>query len=674
MADRTMESRPLSQKKLVFSLFFGIIMSFFLQLYLLDPDYTALREKYDHSVANITTEVGFVEENGTYVSKTSSGSLKLEGEYASAILIEFSEANSFPLEAQFLTSSMTNGSENHQVSFPFLTSDSDFWYLPLETKEYTSFTLDIFALEIGKEFSDFHLGENVTRRDPALYLGAEEQFILTIENIYLIHEPWSQIQLLESKLQGSTSLFLMALFTSLSVLFFQYPKTGKKCLPYAVLVFFIFLYLQNGERSGDDAVLFLHMLENYTLLEYSIMRIQVWNSRFFIEIFPYYLVHYMSLWAFLTALLFALLCYSVERILPPENIARRWYMVFLALYYPIRTISNVGWVATSTNYFWVSVMLIYQFIPLAYYCRGEKISKFLSISSLIACLYASNHEQGVCVVIGFYLVFFTYLYWQKRKVTPFYPHFIIAITSLIYHILSPANQIRKDTDVYLLFPEFVDYRLWDKLEMAFTTTMVEITINCEIYLNICFISILAILLLRYQSKQITTKQDIIYNSISTICTFYAFGFLSLLQLYFKSSNVTIPFIPNYNKIMSNIGLIESLSQSERLYATFLLVLFLFSVLGAVFFLFQEIRKGLFAVICLCAGLASRLIIGLSPGIVIGGSRTYVYFFTAFFLINVMLYDELSPLLPEKAKKLLPYCAIPFFLHRIGIYLYYGYVI
>lgn len=674
MPKNTLQTTQFSRTQLAVSLLFGLIMSFFLQFYLLDPDYDSLRQSHRYSVATVDPKNGFLEENGKYISQYGSGSLDIDGANASAILIEFTEPNSFPQILQFFTTSVVNGEPVHDVSFPYLTSNSDFGYLPLEQQDYSEFTVDFFPFWLGAEFSDFYLGVNVTRRDPAIYVGAEEQFTLTIENIYLIHDHWSESQLLASKLQASTTILLLLVFAGLALLFFQYQEQGKRFLPYAILILFTFLYLQNSERSGDDAVLFLHMRDSYTLLEYSIMRIQVWNSRFFIEIFPYYLVHCMELWAFLTALLFALYCYSVERIFPPEHLAKRWYLVLLAFYFPIRSIGDVGWVATSTNYFWVVTMLLYQFIPLAYYCRGEKISKFLSISSLIACLYASNHEQGVCVVIGFYLVVFFYLHLQKRKFTPFYPHFIIAIASLIYHIISPANQTRKVTDVRNMFPEFANYSIWDKMEMAFTTTLVEITVNAEIYLYIFFISSMAILYLRYQHQKITTKEAIISNSLAAFSTFFGFGFFSLVQLYFKAGDITIPFLPNYNKIMSNTGLNETLSTFERVYAILLLVLFLFSLLATVFFLFYKELKGLFALICLCAALASRLIIGLSPGIIHGGDRTYIYFFTAFFVINIMLFDELFPLLPKKVKKILPYCAIPLFVHRIGLYLYYGYII
>lgn len=609
---------PTSPKKqiLAWCFFFALVLTAYLQYQHGSLQYESLLAQTKHSIL-APSDWDKLEVSGTgFLSESGSGSFYFQDipQTGTGILLVFQEETPFPLEIR-LTASTSQGEQVSQRLA--LQATSNFLYLPLESDISGTVTLTLTNKTTSRMLG---------YRPASLRLGAEEARQFQVAEIFLLESDISPSQLKQWQFSLPASLGLFLLFFSLCYFGTRFPNYGQVLLPYAILFLYFYLKLHQIDRTGDDAVLFFHMKDSYNLLEYSIMRYQDWNGRFLIEIFPYYLVHHLKLWAALNSAMVLLLAYSFSAMFPKLSEKSPWIFPLVCLFFPMDTVSDVGWVATSTNYLWVMVAVVYSLLPVAKFFRGKTCSGWLFGTSLFATLYGANHEQSAAVLLGFYLVFFAYALWKKTCCHQFLPHFFLVVASLLSHLLCPGNLVRSETDLTYQFPEMIHYSFWDKLALGFTSTMSNFFTLAPSYwlMFLCLLCGTALWNLAKSRKSSPQKPETYELAL-------IFGLVPLVYSLWQN------FFSTSLKIGTNLQLA-------------LYLILVFSLISAIFYIFQDKSLGFLAVIVFLAGFASRIIIGFSPGVKYGGGRTYIFCFGAVMFLIFLL---LEVILAQRSEKTFP---------------------
>lgn len=633
--------RKMNSKQWFVSIIFAILCSILVQLYLSDPAYESLLQVSDYRVGEVVEVSDFEEIDGVYASKVSGGMFCFNpSQEVSGLLIKFKETANHSLRINlFFTLN-----QKRDVLINTMDAPTDYYYIPLDRENYEMVELQILNLNLDKS-------------KPLLLEGKEDPFLLKVENIFLITDEWSTSTLLLSKISFTTTLFLILCSLCLAILYFSYPSLKKIFFPYIALFLIVFVFLLEKPLIGDDSPVFINLASYYNFIDYVIMRHETWNGRFIIDVLPYFFVHSMEIWAFFTAGIVVLLLYSLEELIPVECKNKREIILLLLCFYPISTIYEVGWVATSVNYLWTATFLCHSFIPLTKQLRGESVSKFTYVASLWSSLYAANHEQGVALMLGFYLVFFLHFTLIHEKINRFLPHFCIGLCSIFYHLTVPANKVRNEKTIENLFPEFESYSLLGQLEMGYTSTILNLFTK-----NTNYLLILCCLLLFFGFKKVTLqpsipKKEVTMTIVAQLFLFVPFSFLLLRTSFAGFISKETPILGTLSDKVTLIGSNPSFSNIESFYPLFLLTIVFFSFLLCLFCSIKEIKLALLTVIIPCAGLASRLIVGLTPVIIQDGERTYAYCYFAFLFVILIIYHEIQKISSEKELKCIRYALI-----------------
>ncbi|WP_029071356.1 hypothetical protein [Kandleria vitulina] len=158
----------------------------------------------------------------------------------------------------------------------------------------------------------------------------------------------------------------------------------KDELPFilAFLVYIILIHLCTREYVGDALQYFKKVLDNYSLLDGTIMRYNTWTSRVIIEIPLYLITHNMHvyIWVFLDIIILIILALSLMKL---TQYKQNKLIILLIILYPFTEMSSAGWIATTINYLWPLALGCTSFVLLDKMYRNEHISLLSSKRQII---------------------------------------------------------------------------------------------------------------------------------------------------------------------------------------------------------------------------------------------------------------------------------------------------
>lgn len=605
-----LSDQKISNKNKIFLLALSFLASLLLQLLIFDADYTLL-SSFNQPRRAVVRETNQYEIEGNLYTAT--------GNQAQIFL----DTESLPINGLHIT---FEKALNYHLLFQIYYISAGETASVLKSVEGTCFATerDVFvSLPLGV-YEEIRLDFN-NNLDSSFSLG----------DIFFLEESPTMIETAVAKLSFVPTILLLGFFFCLFA--FMQTEEGKLFLPFFFVGIITAYYFSLQELFSDDTYYYILQKELQPLHTYTIDNYFNWSSRQIIEAILYYMVHWKTLWSLISGGLSALLCWSISKLLKSTSLQINWFIAQMFFLYPFYHQSTAGWIATTTNYLWPFSFAMLALQTIKKSVNDEEVSKKFLIFQCVITLYAGNMEQLAALLCGFYAVFVLYFKYIKKSAKKLYPQLTISILSLIYHINSPGNAVRRSFDIERYNIDFYEFSLLEKLEMNYTYTLFSFfSKDSNIFFAFCAV---VIVFSFYQKK------------IASLCFISVPLFISSVFHYFLQNNLpnsSTQITSFLNNTFTDVGT-GILFNTPTTWIPILVVTFAFiSILLSLYFLFEDKKISFFLIIIILAGLASRLILFSSVTMNrLSAVRTYMFLYFAFLVVAVFIYEKLCKVIEKK---------------------------
>lgn len=356
---------------------------------------------------------------------------------------------------------------------------------------------------------------------------------------------------------------------------------------------------------------------------------QVWSSRLVIESVYFTLLSIPQVvWKVCDALIYVLFAYSASQLINIEKDRKLdCAIICITLIFPIWKMSAAGWIGTSNNYIWTAAFGLYATIPWSKYLYNQRVPIQTYILGTLAFIYAINHEQFLALMIGLLIVFMTYCLVTKRQVSIYVVfQFLLCIGMAIFVMTAPGNKSRAYIDVHAYMPTFHMYSFVQRLYMMFMYTSKSLIIDN----GICFF--LMSLLLFF--VPIIKRKELYVLLTASVPLVVALIFGPLQQ---ASQSV---FPPMQALDTENYFLIQDSLTSHQYVLLIIYLCVYFSIFITLFFNIENKRTSMLAIIVLCGGFATRLIMAAEATMLASGDRTASFLYYCVLFVAGLLTKEI----------------------------------
>jgi len=420
------------------------------------------------------------------------------------------------------------------------------------------------------------------------------------------------------------------------------PYLHSNATPYIVLFCIsLFMHVSLTTHIGDD-LFFSTVLDSslpkwMALKDFLAWRWETWSSRLLIEGVLVLLAPYPNVWYIFDSLIMTLIPLSLNILLNTnKNITTSWFLCGIMLLLPQRgIIHSAGWIATSLNYTWPLAFGLFMLIPAQKILSREHVSPIENILSVLALMYAGNHEQMCLILLAILGALFLYLLLYRKQFSLFIAsELFLLFLNLLLILLCPGNAQRFSSEVTTWFPSFTQLSLFSKIELGFSSTGFLLMMQTNwVYLSFCFI--LFVLVSSY-------KKDSFSHCIAFIPLFAGMIWGPLakdLKNYF-------PRIISYRDAMMQQGTIDRIT--FKAFIPDLILIFVFCcILYSLFICSKDRQKTSFMLYLLLVSLASRFMMGFSPTVWASGERTSLFMYFGFIAISTMMIQEIDTILDKE---------------------------
>ena len=246
--------------------------------------------------------------------------------------------------------------------------------------------------------------------------------------------------------------------------------------PFLVLIIIYALPSYFMDKSGDD-VWFVIANEGKNLFTFIFERYQIWTSRVIIETILVIFAKYLPIFIYKICNLgmFYLLSHSISKLIiihKNENIRENnRYICILLFAIPFSLYFEAGWIATSTNYLWVTATGIYSILLLKRIICNERINILQKISHFLCLIYACNQEQMAGILFIVYSIGIIYLIKNKKIKLSIIITYLIIICFIIFILTCPGNAIRKQKEEATWYNDFSELSLVEKATNSINSMM-----------------------------------------------------------------------------------------------------------------------------------------------------------------------------------------------------------
>ncbi|HAF86412.1 MAG TPA: hypothetical protein DCG32_08660 [Sphaerochaeta sp.] len=367
--------------------------------------------------------------------------------------------------------------------------------------------------------------------------------------------------------------------------------------------------------------------ENLTLSSFLAIRYNNWSSRLIIEALLVLIAHSPIVWWFLDTAIIVLAAHSLSRLLPKMDRRTNYLLVCLVFTYPFIDMRTAGWIATTMNYIWPLSLGLYAMVAIKKILQGEPLRIYHYVLSVLALLYAANHEQMGTLLVGFFVFFSVYQVVVQKKLHWFLlVQALLGIASVVFILIAPGNGIRTAWTIETQFPGYVALSLFDKLEMGFSSTLFGLVMEP----NLSFIVFGLVLFLAAK----VTKQSRMFLLIAAVPLFFSLVFGLLGPVFGK----LLPFVGFIRGAMTETGTNPTFSDFISLVPDLLLIVICLSVLVSLYRIFVDKKDAWLVLLVLGAGFASRMIMAFTPSIWFSEDRTFIYLYFALIYCSVRLFQ------------------------------------
>lgn len=396
------------------------------------------------------------------------------------------------------------------------------------------------------------------------------------------------------------------------------------------------IYIMSSPLRSGDALQFKSDIKsfNYHYLSFAIFRYKNWSSRFLIEsITAYFSVHNIQFLLLMFCLSF-LFMYAIIQLIGFNDSRYHQYKIIIAIlalfFFPINLLfEGAGIIATMANYYVPMCLMAYVLLIF------KQVSKTY-ILQLLAFLFAIQQEQFALLGLIIFSVAIGYQIYHKLSAVKYIPFFVLSIGGILSAKLSPGNAIRNAVETRVRFPEFQSISLLRKLDMGFIKMSYDLLFNglVSLFFILMLISILILSIVRKKHHQSIGLSTIILIIV-----------LPYLQLWTPASKIKIIYDTFPKDTKGNV--LSATGQS--IVTTFpdltLLILFI-GIMLMTWTVLTTYRDRIIVFTLLIGGVATKMLLSLSPTIYISGIRTFIPMIFTSFLITIyfikLMLDQIIP--------------------------------
>lgn len=335
-----------------------------------------------------------------------------------------------------------------------------------------------------------------------------------------------------------------------------------------------------------------------------------------------------TLWKVLDTMLYGVLLYLIWDLFTDRSARMMIVCGVAVLLFPFSTyLSSAGFIATTTNYVYTFLGILFGAAPLIKMCRGRKAGIFSYLFAFAGLVYAENQDQTAAIAIGLFLMFGGYylVRWlrgqkeeDKRLVSQSFRFLVIAVLIYLWMFYMPGHIFRMTNDWEMdnYLPQFRDWTLSYKLYRGMATTFANLFfLQPTVYVIFCLLLIAHIFL--YNRKQLWC--GILLSVLALAANVLDKRWFITYPLY----GAGMPDLTDgAGSVLFSVALFLSLILAVyavgRVNERLALVLFTINVLG----------------------FGSRIMMGMSPTLYISSFRTFTAQLFSFILCDVLLMQDI----------------------------------
>jgi hypothetical protein len=358
-----------------------------------------------------------------------------------------------------------------------------------------------------------------------------------------------------------------------------------------------------------------------------------WSSRVLINAAIHiFLGHRKIYWVIISAFLFAVSTLALDKIFNQEkNREKNVIIILFFLIFPFSIVSYSGWIVGSISYYWTIACAIVGIVPLVMSARDEKVSPLIVVISTIMLIYAANFEQCIAVLLILFTGMLIYFLRNKKVYKVIFFQYFVLLASLIFILTAPGNSERAQTEGTIRFKDFIMLNPFDKIDLGFSSTMQKLIFTENSIFLLLSILLAVYVLLNYRSK--------------------LFRFISLIPVtvIVISGYLKIWIIAEYSQLSLLFGAVPMNGQvtvdNYLLLYPYIKIMIYFvtciTVLISIYLVFGNNSKSVFGISLFIGGVASRVMLGLSPSVWVSGDRTYLCLYFCILMISLMIALEIK---------------------------------
>lgn len=434
----------------------------------------------------------------------------------------------------------------------------------------------------------------------------------------------------------------------------------KKAAP-LIAIFLMWLLVFSFARPdfGDDSVRREAVLSEGAFSVWQTLQ-RGWSSRFIIEAIqmPFFLLSTsMFHWAFriVNSAAFTLMSYALYQVSAWGRTKTVRYAALLSTFlFPISIFASAGWFVTSAVCLWPLSLGMYALVPVVKRLQGRTVEKHYAVTATLSIIIAANHEQIGAMLVGFLGCIILYFLWKKESPGALvFVFFVISALLLCYSLLAESNALRETAEIRNSYPIFYAQSTLERLFNGFLATALYLLSPETILIQVMCIVLAAVVAQKYS--------DPLIRIVGSIPALYFFLFGTLRDW-------TLTLFPALQQFY--VGTIDQMSlYNPDVLVSCAVTLFVYLLIGVILIFTMPTRPaGCLMAITWAGGLATRLVIGLSPTLYASTSRTFFITLACILAILCVLIGEYERNCGSRTPLYL------FILMSVGMWLYQFYIV
>lgn len=387
--------------------------------------------------------------------------------------------------------------------------------------------------------------------------------------------------------------------------------------------------------ENDDLAIIRDTLKPTVLEEFSsvLYNFSNWSSRVIVNLPIHIMLHFdYKIWFVIEMLLFLAMFVGFAYICVTDNkIVNRYILLALLLMFPFYNVTTAGWVTTTMTYIWPLAVGVLICTSIRKYFNGEKFKWYEYLLYFVGTLYAGNQEQMSVLLTVLFVTIIVLSIKGKRLSPMIIMQGVISLGNLMFHMLTPGNQVRSIAEADKFFPDYETLSIVDKFELGFSSSMYEFIFRCNPIFIVIGILLIVGVFMKYK--------NVFYRLISTVPLLCQL-FLGVICEQFIEGRLHIAIFAN--RIESD-GTITSGNYYRFVSYIPMIIIFIVSIclIVSIYLLFGNSNKTVVSIALLFGGLGARMVVAFSPTVWASLNRTFTVMYFALIGLAILLANEID---------------------------------